>query len=207
MRQQNRNQGIDNSKDSDIDFDHMDTSIRIDKYRTREAAKERSKEQEQRKIMRKGQTTTTINKKTRVPQRYKWSTTDDSPEDEVDAHNRFMDKYIYNPREAWREVQDTPRINTTRRPIIQHEKSNCSTDTDNSIQIDKHRTRKPAEIRRKEQARMKEMRQSSSTRKNRTPQAKQPYIWGDEDDDTPEDKEEVDYRFRQEWHRKVERNN
>ena len=67
MRQQNKSQGIDNSTDSDNNSDDTDNALRIDKHRTQEAAKGRRKEQEQRKIMRQGQTTTTINIKAQKP--------------------------------------------------------------------------------------------------------------------------------------------
>ena len=62
--------------------------------------------------------------------------------------------------------------------------SNNSINTDSSIQIDEHTTRIAAATRIQNKV-------------------KQPYIWGDEDDDTPEDEEIADYRFRQELLKKM----
>ena len=58
MRQQNKMQEIHNTEDSDDDSDEMNALIRIDKDRTREAAKDKRTEQGQIKTKTKNQKTT-----------------------------------------------------------------------------------------------------------------------------------------------------
>jgi hypothetical protein len=121
-RQRNKNQSKDTSTDSDSE--DMNTRVRIEGHRTREAAKIRRQEQEQKKIMRKDQT----------------------------------------------QILGDQKQQTLTESI----------DTDSLIQIDEHATSIAAATR---------------TKNN----VKQPYIWGNEDNDTHEDEEIADYRFRQEW--------
>ena len=64
-----------------------------------------------------------------------------------------------------------------------------STDTNRSVQIDKHRTKESAADRGKAKAREKEIRHGSTASINALlPRENHPYVWGDKDDST-EDKE------------------
>jgi hypothetical protein len=126
-----------NSEEDSDDSTETDNPVEIDTYRTKEAAatrrmiKKQQKRYESRKsnddaplIQHKKTEKATNIKKPRATQHYQWSTSyEDSPVDEEEKHNEFMNKYYFHPTEQVKEQQRRVReaqitaVETTRNNI------------------------------------------------------------------------------------------
>jgi hypothetical protein len=109
-----------------------------------------------------------------------------------------MAKATNNKRQTRQAMRNSKtnktNINTTRSShrnrVKNNESRHQSTDTDTSCCIDEHRTRESAKDRTKE-AREQAMRSGLKTQTNTLTTAKQPYVWGDEDDSTEDEEVEL----------------